>query len=159
MRTIITLALVVAALAQAEERPTSLTCTANAKAWRDYGFLEARWEGKPARGGRAQPFGVTTLTRRDPDIPLRDKVFSNLQSDAPIVRSITPATSLTPTESVEFEAKVLLRTSDEVFLTWSNEVNKVWVAVVDLKTRKAVVAHVFKGMTSVGGELETLDGK
>lgn len=159
MRVVLTLVLIVAASAQAEERPTFLACTANAKTWRDYGFVEQRWEGKPARGARAQPFAVSTLARRDPTYPLRDKIFSNLQGDATFVRSITPATSLTPAESVEFEAKVLLRTPDEVFLSWSNDVNKVWVAVVDLKTKKAVVAHVFKGMTSVGGELETLDGR
>jgi hypothetical protein len=151
-----TLLLVLAVSAQAQERPNSLTCTANAKAWRDWSLTEKRWEGKAAEG-QGRPFGISTLVGKDPDYPLRDKVFSNLLGSTPIVRSITPATRLAAAESVEFEAKVLLRTSDEVFLTWTNDANKVWLAVVDLKHRKAVVTQVFEGATSVGGEIETLD--
>ena len=35
--------------------------------------------------------------------------------------------------------------------------NKVWLAAVDLTHRKAIVTQVVQGVTSVGGELETLD--
>ncbi|MBI2206122.1 MAG: hypothetical protein HYU41_19980 [Candidatus Rokubacteria bacterium] len=35
--------------------------------------------------------------------------------------------------------------------------NKAWLAAVDLPHRKATVTHVFQGATSLGGEVETLD--
>ncbi len=53
--------------------------------------------------------------------------------------------------------RVVARTPYEVYLVWTNEFNKVWLAAVDLEHRKVVVTHVFRGATSVGGDFETLD--
>ncbi|HSF29842.1 MAG TPA: hypothetical protein VLK82_05125 [Candidatus Tectomicrobia bacterium] len=89
---------------------------------------------------------------------LRDKVFSGLHTEKPIVRSITPAQEGVEEQAVEFIGRVVGRTEDAVFLAWTNDYhNKVWLAVVDLVHRKATVSQVFHGMTSVGGDLETLD--
>ncbi|MBI4178425.1 hypothetical protein HY522_03245 [bacterium] len=87
---------------------------------------------------------------------LRDKVFSGLNTSTPLVRSITRFPDGTD-RGEEFASRVVMRTSDGVFLLWTNDINKTWLAAVDLARRKATVAQVFQGVTSVGGELETLD--
>ncbi len=139
-----------------KEVPTSLVCSSNAKAWRDYRFSEKRWEGSTTLGIRT-PFGTTTSAKKNPAFALRDKIFSGLDTEKPIVRSITPAEGDVPEQAAEFEPKILLRTPTELFITWSNDINKVWLAVVDLRNRKAVVTQTFRGLTSVGGEMESLD--
>ncbi len=139
--------------------PTSLTCTSNAKATRDYGFVEKRWMGQ--KGHMLEPsrtFVIITknLERRG---YLRDKVFSGLNTENPIVRSITRYEDGVE-GAVELKARVVSRFSDAVFLIWTNpypDPNKVWLAAIDLKHRKVTLTHVFQGATSVGGELETLD--
>jgi hypothetical protein len=133
---------------------TSLTCNANAKAWRDYSFLRNVWE-----GGGSEPFAMATSARPIEGYPLRAKVFSALHTSKPVVRSITPQRRDMAEDAAEFEGHVLLRSADEVFLTWSNDTNKVWLAVVDVRNRKAVVTQTFAGVTSVGAEVETLDCK
>ena len=87
---------------------------------------------------------------------LRDKVFSGLDTDRPIVRSITRYTDGVE-EGQEFPGTVLMRTEDAVFLMWTNRINKIWLATVDLTHRRATLTQVFQGATSVGGEIETLD--
>lgn len=58
----------------------------------------------------------------------------------------------------EFVSRVVSRTKDAIFLLWTNDFNnKVWLAVIELQRRKATVAQVFQGVTSVGGDFETLD--
>ena len=136
----------------AQSGPSSLVCRGNAKAWRDYGFTEKRWEG----AGR-NVFATATLGAEVEGFPLRDKVFSALNTDKPVVRSITPPQPGLPEDAVEFEGRVVLRTAGEVFVTWTNDINKMWLAVIDLRNKKATVAHTFAGVTSIGGELETLD--
>lgn len=135
-----------------QDVPTSLICRSNAKAWRDYSFREKRWV-----GAASQPFGAATVSRRVKGHPLREKLFSKLDTDEPTVRSITPATDDAPEVSDEFAATVALRTPTWLFLTWSNDVNKLWLAVIDLEESKATVTLTFRGVTSVGGEVETLD--
>ena len=137
-----------------QNSPTSLSCLSNAKAWRDYSFIERQWQGHGA-----EAFGYATPRRPMEAIPLRAKVFSALHTSRPIVRSITPAQGSAPEDAVELEARVILRSADEVFVTWSNDINKTWLAAIDLRNKKVVVTHVFSGVTSVGGEMETLDCK
>lgn len=60
---------------------------------------------------------------------------------------------------MEFDARIIVRSQDEVFFTWSNDVNKVWLAVVDLRNLKATVTQTFVGLTSIGADIETLDCK
>jgi hypothetical protein len=129
-------------------------CKGNARAWRDYGFREKRWE-----GAGAEPFATATARRPVDGFPLRDKVFSALNTSRPMVRSITPAQGAIPEEAVEFDARIIVRSQDEVFFTWSNDVNKVWLAVVDLRNLKATVTQTFVGLTSIGADIETLDCK
>lgn len=145
---------------EAQELPTSLTCRSNAKASRDYAFREKRWEGQKDASTLwiARLFRVETRDSKVADIfySLRDKIFSGLNTSAPLVRSITRfADGADKVE--EFTSKPVLRTSDAVFLLWTNDINKTWLAAVDLAHRRAVVSEVFQGVTSVGGELETLD--
>lgn len=144
----------------AQELPTSLPCRSNAKALREYGFSEKQWEGQKA----ARMFEASRLFEietRDSEVAglfysLRDKVFSGLNTSAPVVRSITRFPD-GGDRGEEFVSRVVTRTRDAVFLLWTNEINKTWVATVDLTHRKATIAQVFQGVTSVGGELETLD--
>ena len=145
---------------EGEELPSSLTCRSNAKASRDYAFAEKRWEGQKGQStlGSPRPFNVDTRDSKVADIfySLRDKVFSGLTTSTPVVRSITRLSDGAD-KGEEFTSRVVTRTSDAVFLLWTHDINKTWVAAVDLARRKATVAQVFQGATSVGGELETLD--
>jgi hypothetical protein len=154
--------LIIAASSRAatQELPTSLTCTSNAKASRDYGLAEKRWSGQ--MGHLVEPsrsFAIGTANSKTSwgQFELRDKMFSGLNSQNPIVRSITRYEK-GPEAAAEFSATVLGRSFDAVFLAWTNDFNnKVWLATVDLVHRKATVTQVFRGATSVGGEIETLD--
>lgn len=146
--------------ADSEELPSSLTCRSNAKASRDYAFAESQWQGQISRGmvRSSSLFNVETRDSKVGDIfySLRDKVFSGLNTGTPVVRSITRFPDGTD-KGEEFSSKVVHRTGNTMFLLWTNDINKTWLAVVDLVQRKATLAHVFQGVTSVGGELETLD--
>jgi len=151
--------LAISSTAESQELPTTLMCTSNAKASRDYGFVEKRWTGQKGHLVEAdESFQIATRDTKVANIffELRDKVFAALNTEKPVVRSITRFKDGTE-EAVEFLASVVSRTSDLVFLVWKNDFNKVWVAAVDLTHRRAVLTHVFQGVTSVGGELETLD--
>lgn len=128
---------------ESEELPTSLTCRSNAKASRDYGFVEKRWEGQKGRTvvGSSLLFNVET---RDSTVAgafysLRDWVFSGLSTSTPVVRSIT---RFVKGEDMgeEFVSRVVNRTGDTLFLLWTNDINKTWVAVVDLGRRKVTLA-------------------
>lgn len=151
-----------AATASAQDIPTSLTCTSTAKASRDYGFMEKQWSGT-IPPDPAKVFGISTVKQRLPNDPLREKVFSSLNTLSPVVRSITPprqALGFPEGEAVEFKGTVVSRWTDSIFIMWQNDYgNKVWLAVVDLKHKKATVSQVFQGVTSIGIEAETLDCK
>jgi len=132
----------------------------NAKASRDFAFAEKRWEGEEGHAmfGLSQMFKIQT---RDSKVAnafysLRDKVFSGLDTNRPIVRSITRYADGVD-KGEEFLGNVVRRTHDAIFLLWTNDINKLWLAAVDLTHRTATVTQVFQGITSVGGELETLD--
>lgn len=143
------------ASAGAQDKLTSLACTSNAKASRDYGFGEKQWSGA-IPPDPSKVFGISTLGRGQPNAAvLRDKVFSSLNTSTPVIRSITP-----PGEAAEFKGTVVSRWADSVFIMWQNDYgNKIWLAVVDLTHKKATVSQVFQGITSVGIEAETLDCK
>ena len=139
---------------EAQELPTSLTCTSNAKAARDYAFIEKQWSGA-IPPDPSKVFEITTVKQRQTAGPLRDKVFSSLNTSTPTIRSITP-----PGEAVEFKGSVVSRWAESVFIIWQNDYgNKIWLAVVNLSDKKATVSQVFQGITSVGIEAETLDCK
>lgn len=140
--------------ASAQHFPTSLACTSNAKASRDYGFAEKQWSGA-IPPDLSKVFGISTAGQGQPNAILRDKVFSSLNTSTPVIRSITP-----PGEAAEFKGTVVSRWADSVFIIWQNDYgNKIWLAVVDLTHKKATVSQVFQGITSVGIEAETLDCK
>jgi len=138
--------------AAAEDAPSSLVCRSNAKAWRDWSFIGGRWE-----GAGTSPFAVATVARPVEGFPLRDKVFSGLDTMNPVIRFITPPQKNVPEDASEFKGTVILRNPNEMFVSWTNDTNKVWLAVIDPRKKKATLAHLFEGATSVGGELETLD--
>lgn len=139
------------------EAPTSLMCTSNAKASRDYAFREKQWAGTvPSR--RGVTFGVATRRGREAHEVLRDKMFSKLDTDRPAIRSITPAEWARKEVAAEFEGLVISRDGAAVFLIWRNDSgNKVWLAAINLEHRRAVVTQTFDGVTSLGAEVETLD--
>jgi hypothetical protein len=145
--------------ASAQDTPTSLSCTSNAKASRDYGFKEKQWGAIPTDPTKV--FGISTVKQRQADFPLRDKVFSSLNTPTPVIRSITPPRpqlGANEEHADEFNGTVVSRTGDAVFVIWRNDFgNKVWLAVLDLRHKKATVSQVFQGITSVGIEAETLD--
>ena len=142
------------ASAGAQDTPTSLACTSNAKASRDYGFGEKEWSGA-IPPDPSKVFGISALSHGQPNAVLRDKIFSSLNTSTPVIRSITP-----PSEAAEFKGTVVSRWADSVFIMWQNDYgNKIWLAVVDLTHKKATVSQVFQGITSVGIEAETLDCK
>jgi hypothetical protein len=147
-------------IAVAQEPPSVLTCKSNGKASRDYGFKEKQWTGhKGHLIESSKPFQIFNQSSETSgrQYELRDKVFLKLNTPHPVVRSITRFQDGTE-NTAEFVSKVVSRTSDAVYLLWTNDFNnKMWLAGVDLRHRKAIVTQVFFGVTSVGGELETLD--
>jgi hypothetical protein len=143
-------------VALAGDFPTSLACSSNAKTWRDYGFTEKEWSGT-IPSNPSQPFGVSTKSKPNDIYVLRDKVFSSLNTKNPMIRSITPGGIGQEEQAAEFKGTVVGRTADAIFILWSNEINKYWLAAIDLNHRKATVSQVFRGVTSIGGEIETLD--
>jgi hypothetical protein len=146
--------------AGAQDLSSSLTCTSNAKASLDYGFMEKQWS-DVIPPDPSNVFGISTVKQRQTSGPLRDKVFSSLNTSTPTIRSITPRRpELGQPEELagEFKGTVVSRQTDVVFLLWRNDFgNKVWLAVVDLKYKKATVSQVFQGITSIGIEAATLD--
>lgn len=142
---------------QGAEGPTSLTCISNAKATRDYAFRDGLWAGTiPPK--RDVIFGIATRPGRQAHAVLRDKVFSRLDTDRPIIRSITPAEWAGKEVADEFQGMVVSRDGAAVFLIWRNDFgNKVWLAAINLEHRRAVVTQAFDGATSFGAEVETLD--
>jgi hypothetical protein len=74
---------------------------------------------------------------------LRDKVFSGLNTQTRTVRSITRYEK-GPEEAAEFVSRVVSRTSDAVFLVWTNapNQNKVWLAAIDLVHRRVTVTRL-----------------
>jgi len=155
-----TVLLVAASQVAGQELPTSLMCTSNAKASREYGLGEKRWYGEA--GHHIEPSRLFAIGTPDSktswgQFELRDKVFSGLNTPKPIVRSITRYKE-GPEQAAEFAANVVARSFETIFMSWTNDFdNKVWLATVDLAHRKAAVTQVFRGLTGLGAELETLD--
>jgi len=91
--------------------------------------------------------------------PLRDKVFANLDSDKPIIKSITPPHEYFPEGEVhEFYGTVIHHSEDLIILKWENPFgNKVWIATINLKHKKAIVTESYNGLTSFGMNIEILD--
>jgi len=143
-----------------QEIPTSLTCTSNAKASRDYSLRVKVWAGQKGHDlDPTRPFMSTTKDRKEKRTfyPLRDKVFSALDTKNPTVRSITLYED-GQEQAQEFQSSVVSRTDDAVFFVWKNPPNnKVWLAAIDLTHRKAIVTQVVQGITNLGGYVETLD--
>jgi hypothetical protein len=145
---------------ESQELPTTIACMSNAKAVRDYAFVEKRWKGEEGNAmfGSSPLFKIETRDSKVANayFSLRDKIFSGLDTDRPIVRSITRYTDGVD-QVEEFLATVTMRTNDAVFLMWTNRINKIWLATVDLTHRRTTLTQVYQGITSVGGEIETLD--
>ena len=90
---------------------------------------------------------------------LRDKIFANLNSDKPVIKSITPPHKYFPEGEVhEFNGTVIHRAGDIIMLKWSNPFgNKIWIATINLKYKKAIVTESYDGLTSFGMNIEILD--
>jgi hypothetical protein len=142
----------------AEEKPTVLQCVSNSIAHRDYHFSQHKWVGEKDKP--TNEFRTGTLANPN-NLILRDKIFSRLDTNKPIMKSITPKTKYVNEEQVaEFEGLVLDRTDTLITIIWKNPYdNKFWFAAIDLKYKKAVVSHVYEGITSFGVDVETLDCK
>ena len=145
-------------IVDASDVPTSLACTANAKAERDYAFGPKTWSGTASHD--LEPRNNFTISgpssKSSGQLVLRDKLFSGLNTDTPIIRSITKYEDGAE-DAPEFVGRIVTRTKTAVFVTWANDMNKAWLAAVDLAQRKATVTNVYQGVTSTGGSVETLD--
>jgi hypothetical protein len=90
---------------------------------------------------------------------LRDKIFANLGTNNPKIKSITPKSKIYPEGSiVEFDGEVLHRSGDMIILKWDNNPwgNKVWIGAVNIKHKVAVVSEFYDGVTSFGVSVESL---
>lgn len=142
----------------ADEKSTVLQCKSNSIANRDYHFGQREWVDKSDKP--SNQFSTGTSSKPN-DLVMRDKVFTCLDTNKPIVKSITPKTKNVNEEQVaEFEGMVIERTSTLLTIIWKNPYdNKFWFAAIDLKHKKAVVSHLYEGITSFGVDVETLDCK
>lgn len=150
------------------ELPTTLVCTSNARAERDFQTMSSLpkvWSGQKGHTIDKEPFRIITKDqikiKRDGKswerIPLSDKVFSGMDTMSPIVRSIARFQDGTE-DAAEFKSAVVSRTHDGVYLVWRNDAfNQVWMAFIDLVYLKAIVTHTYRGGTSLGGTIESLD--
>jgi len=140
----------------ADETTTILECKANSKANRDYSFSRKSWVGKDDR--LAKTF-TTNLDKND--MPLRDKIFTNINTDNPKIKSITPPTKYVPEgQFAEFKGKVIHRTDEMLIIKWENPFkNKVWTASINLNYKVATVTQYYNGVTSFGVNVEALDCK
>ena len=115
------------------ELPTTLTCRADAKASRNYDASETRWHGQKGYAvfGFSGFFKTEARDSKESGVySLRDKVFSGLNTNRPTVRSTTRFADGFDQEA-EFTSRVVSRVPDAVFLLWTNDFNKVWLAAID----------------------------
>lgn len=135
-----------------------LQCDSNAIANRDYYFNKNEWMGKDDKpsdefrtGNKAKPNGLI----------MRSKIFVNLNTNKPIIKSITPPTKyISEQQTAEFEGTILNRTDTLVAITWKNpNDNKLWFGTINLKHKKAIVSYAYEGATSFGVDVESLDCK
>jgi len=140
----------------ADEALTILHCECNAKANRNYYFLKKSWVGKDDKLSKRF---ITHLDEND--MILRDKIFTDLNSDNPKIKSITPPIKYVPEgQFAEFKGKVIHRTNEMLIIKWENPYkNKIWTAAINLKHKVAVVTQYYNGATSFGVDVETLDCK
>jgi len=117
-----------------------LQCESNAIANRDYYFNKNEWVGKDDKpsdefrtGNKAKPN----------DLIMRSKIFANLNTNKPIIKSITPPTKyMNEQQTAEFEGTILNRTDTLVTITWKNpNDNKIWFGTINLKHKKAIVTY------------------
>ena len=138
-------------LTVAEESSTILQGKCNAKVNRDFSYLQNKWI-----DSNDKPSGSFSKV----DI-WHDKVFTDLDTDAPTIKSITPKNKYSDEQVAEFKGQVIHRAGPLVTIRWSNEPfdNKIWVATINTDKKKAVVCGMYDGATSFGVDVETLDLK
>ena len=113
---LISISVFVGAAQQYDDIPTILNGKCNAKAYRDYYFQNKSWVNQ-----HDEPTGEFPTNINDKDIILRDKIFANLGTNNPKIKSITPKSKIYPEGSiVEFDGEVLHRSGDMIILKWDN---------------------------------------
>ncbi len=118
---------------------TNLQCKCESKINKDYYYKEGKW-----------------LNETKKNLILRDKVFSKLDTENPIIKSITLKNKYSEEQSTEFEGTVIHRTDSIIMIKWKNDFgNKIWIATINLKSKTAVVAESYDGFTSFGINIET----
>lgn len=128
----------------------------NAKVNRDYHFIKKAWVGM---NDKSAPTFITNVEKKD--MVLRDKIFANLNTEFPMVTSISPPCEYFPEGEIhEFSGIVIHRTDEIVVIKWENPFkNKVWTAAIHLEHKVAIVTEYYNGVTSFGVNVETLDCK
>lgn len=137
--------------------PKSLSCSCNAKSWRYYDSQD-NWAAGWTESDKSVLFG--SVSGQNAGIQLiTDNVFSDLDTEHPMVRAIIRKNGDVPEQSVEFRGTVVQRTKTAVHIVWKNIANKTWLAVVDLELKKAIVTHVYQSADggALGTETQTLD--
>ena len=131
----------------AQEIPSVLICKCVEKINKDYGAEGLTGEMKWLK------FENTT--------PLRDKIFVNLVSDTPTINSIAPPYKYFPEGEVnEYVGTVIHRTKNLILVKWENSFkNKVWIASINVKLKKAIVTESYDRTTSFGMNIEILNCK
>jgi hypothetical protein len=128
----------------------------NAKVNRDYHFIKKTWVGPDDKPSSTF---ITSLEKKS--MILRNKIFANLNTESPVIKSISPSSEYFPEGEIhEFSGKVINRTDKMVVIKWENPWrNKVWTAAIHLEHKVAIVTEYYNGMTSFGVNVETLDCK
>lgn len=147
-----------ASAAFGQDEPVSiLRCKCNAKANRDFLFTQKHW----VDGNDNPSTSFTTGTRTEPNgLVIYDKIFAGLTTNNPTVKSFASkdTTRYKVDDVVEFSGSVLERGVQTLVITWKNPSgNKVWIASIDVKNKKAIVTQLYEGLFSFGVDVETLD--
>ena len=90
---------------------------------------------------------------------LRDKIFINLSSDTPIVKSIVPPDKYNSTEIVyTFNGEIIHRTENLILIKWENTTkNQVWIASINLELKKVIVTETYDIDKTFGVNIEILE--
>ena len=105
------------------EETTILQCKCESKINKDYYYKEGKW-----------------INETENELVLRDKVFSKLDTETPIIKSITPKNKYSEEQTTEFKGTVIHRTDSIIMIKWVNDFeNKIWIATINLKHKKAII--------------------
>ena len=134
----------------AVDQPEFFIGLSSARATRAYSYLKNEW---------VDHNGMSTdFFQKNPDV--KDRVFAYMNTDMPVVKDVVAPDEQAVGRANESDAEVLHRTDALVIIKWQQprDPNRVWIATIHPKYKKAIVYESFEDEGQFGVHIETLDG-